>query len=307
MSPRDPSRANHAVGPLSYAEVVLLADLVDDLERLRIATANRRAALVSEEWGKGIPEGQVAFVAELIAGLEALERAATRRLERAVAASPLGPFVAETRGLGAKSLGRLIGAIGDPAWNDKHSRPRKMRELYAYCGLHVAPAQAHATSSAIRLRPGRGRPSKDLPTAIVLAAAAPAHERTDGHRDRGGGGAYARTDDQIPIGVAPARRRGEKANWSAAARTRLWLIADSMVKVPGSAYRAVYDEGRRRYRDAVHRVPCRRCGPSGDPAPVGSPLNPGHQHARALRLVMKALLRDLWRAARAAHEEDHDE
>lgn len=43
-------------------------------------------------------------------------------------------------------------------------------------------------------------------------------------------------------------------------------------------------------------------GPAGKPAPTGSPLSTGHQHARALRLVAKTVLRDLWREARRIHE-----
>lgn len=52
---------------------------------------------------------------------------------------------------------------------------------------------------------------------------------------------------------------------------------------------------------AVHRVPCHRCGPAGRPALIGSPLSDGHKDARALRLVAKAVLRDLWMAARTLH------
>jgi hypothetical protein len=99
------------------------------------------------------------------------------------------------------------------------------------------------------------------------------------------------------------RRRGEKANWNATAKSRVWLIATSCIKQAASPYRAVYDEGRVRYDGAVHDRECRRCGPSGHPAPAGSPLSLGHQHQRAIRLVSKAILRDLWDEARAIHEE----
>ena len=119
----------------------------------------------------------------------------------------------------------------------------------------------------------------------------------------------------VRCGVAPVRRRGELVDWNPGARMRLFLIAESCVKQVGtgdaierpmtsgfarrrSPYRDVYDAGRARYADAVHEHPCARCGPKGYPAPVGSPLSDGHKHARALRLVAKAVLLDLWRVSR---------
>lgn len=103
-------------------------------------------------------------------------------------------------------------------------------------------------------------------------------------------------------GVAPRRQRGVLGNWSSDARTRAYLIAVSCVRHRGGPYRAVYDAGREKYADAMHATSCVRCGPSGRPALPGSPLSLGHQHARALRLVMKAVLRDLWVEAKALHE-----
>lgn len=98
-------------------------------------------------------------------------------------------------------------------------------------------------------------------------------------------------------GVAPYRTRGVKANWSTDARTRTYLVAESCIKQRRSPYRAVYDDGRTKYDDATHQVECKRCGPKGKPAQPGSPLSAGHQHGRAMRLVMKALLKDMWRHA----------
>jgi hypothetical protein len=78
------------------------------------------------------------------------------------------------------------------------------------------------------------------------------------------------------------------------AKKRVWLLATQFVKTANSPYRLVYEEARVRYKDRVHTEPCKRCGPSGKPALVGSPWNPGHQHAAALRYVGKALLKDMW-------------
>lgn len=102
-------------------------------------------------------------------------------------------------------------------------------------------------------------------------------------------------------GVAQRRRKGEKSNWSAKAKSRAFLMAQSCVKAVGGEYRALYDAAREHYQDAVHPHDCVRCGPAGKPAPAGSPLSAGHQHARALRIVAKEILKDIWLEARAAH------
>lgn len=81
-------------------------------------------------------------------------------------------------------------------------------------------------------------------------------------------------------GVAARRRKGQRANWNANAKMRAFLIAESCMKSPGGEYRAVYDHGRAKYAE----------------------LPAGHAHNRALRLVAKAVLRDLWIEAKAWHE-----
>lgn len=106
----------------------------------------------------------------------------------------------------------------------------------------------------------------------------------------------------LDSGLAPARRRGQLANWSEDARKRAWLISTSIIKA-GGPYREVYDDARVLYENAVHKVACVRCGPSGKPAQPGSPLSPGHQHARAMRMVSKRVLQELWREAKRLHEE----
>jgi hypothetical protein len=102
----------------------------------------------------------------------------------------------------------------------------------------------------------------------------------------------------------PARsrlRKGHKVEWNPEVKTRVYLCSKSVEKQPAGScqLRLVYDDGRAKYADAIHTEPCARCGPKGDPAPAGSPLSLGHQQARALRLVGKALLLSLWDAARA--------
>lgn len=213
----------------------------------------------------------------MVEALGKLEHQATLNLQRAVRKHPLGPWMKATVGVGEKQGARLLAAIGDPYWNTLYDRPRTVSELWAYCGLHVHPA-AQLRVEAQRLRGGGGKQGD------------PGQAEADTHA--------------VTAGVAPTRARGQRANWSTVAKTRAYLIAESCIKQVHSPYRAVYDDGRSKYADAVHPEPCRRCGPAGKPAEKGSPLSAGHQHARAMRLAMKEILKDLWRESKRIHEHD---
>lgn len=96
------------------------------------------------------------------------------------------------------------------------------------------------------------------------------------------------------------RKRGERANWSAAAKMRAWNVAGSMLK---AGNREVYDKRKARTEGALHEGECVRCGPKGKPAQPGSPWSNAHRHADALRVVSKEILKDLWREARRIHQE----
>ncbi|HHX46149.1 MAG TPA: hypothetical protein GX718_02075 [Brevibacterium sp.] len=227
----------------------MLAEVLDELETVRIANENRVRQLTrteadsdGEERGFGLTLDNP-MVQKLVTSVEALAQAeheATLNLQRAMRAHPLGPWVKSQAGVGEKQAARLLATIGDPFWNDLHDRPRTVSELWAFAGYAVH----------------------------------------DGH--------------------AQARRRGERSNWSADAKMRTYLIAVSCVKQSAekSKYRRVYDEGRAKYADAAHPHDCKRCGPAGKPALAGSPLSAGHQHNRAIRLISKELLKDLWIASR---------
>lgn len=106
-------------------------------------------------------------------------------------------------------------------------------------------------------------------------------------------------------GPGQRKRKGERVTWSPEARMRIHVIIDPIIKNRRSPYRAVYDAGRDRYADHLHTETCVRCGPAGKPAPVGSPWPLAHQHAAALRLVKREVLRDLWAAAKQWHDGDN--
>lgn len=266
--------------------LALLADVLDDLERTRIANENRLRQLTRDEadsdgeergFGLTLDQPQVAALADVVTALGKLEHQSTLNLQRAVRKHPLGPWVKATVGVGEKQGARLLAAIGDPYWNTLHDRPRLVSELWAYCGLHVLPAAQRPTDT---------------------------HGANGGGGKQGDPGQHDGGTQDPSAGVAPTRARGQRANWSTVAKTRAYLIAESCIKQARSPYRAVYDDGRKKYADAIHAAPCRRCGPSGKPADTGTPLSAGHQHARAMRLVMKTLLRDLWAESKRLHDDE---
>lgn len=270
-------RGSHDAPAVADALLLIAADVLDDLEDVRKRTDNRLRSLTTEPvegerggwFGKGIPADapEVQRVQAIADAIGRLEHQAELDLQRVVRKHPLGPWIKQTIGLGEKQAGRLLAAIGDPTTR------RTVSQLWAYCGYHVLHP-GHSTSDAQSSGAGVD-PSSDT-----------------GQRENG--------DQSVFAGVAPTRQRGQKANWSTTAKSRAWLCATSCIKQAESPYRKVYDDAREKYAYAVHARECKRCGPSGKPAQPGSPLSAGHQHARALRIVAKAILRDIWIEARRA-------
>jgi len=227
---------------MNHSLLTIYADLLDDLERSRIATENRIRSLREVKGLAGSPEEE--RLDSIAMGLAEAERKATNELRKAVKAHPLGEWIGAQIGVGEKQTGRLLGVLGDPSLRvdleTGEATERTVSQLWSYCGYGDAKAQV--------------------------------------------------------------RRRGEKANWNATLKMRAFLIAESCIKQSASPYRKVYDDARAKYADAVHAEGCKQCGPSGKPAQPGSDLRDGHKHARALRLVAKSFLRDLWEESRRLHQ-----
>lgn len=289
--------------------LALAADVLDDLESVRTANENRLRQLTrdvadkdGEERGFGLTEDHpdVARLAALVGALKQAEDQAAKNLTKRLKDHPLAPWLKAQRGVGDKQAARLLAAIGDPYWNTLHDRPRTVSELWAYCGYHVLPAGQR----------------EDGTQSCVASGSNTSHpDHTAGDTQR------------LAVGVAPKRARGAKANWSATAKMRVYLVAESCMKqlrkpcekdpdlgyaihtddCQCSPFRLVYDETRAKYADATHRVECVRCGPKGKPAQPGTPLSDAHKMARALRAVSKQLLKELWREARRLHTGETDD
>lgn len=291
--------------------LALAADVVDDLERIRVANENRLRQLTrttedkdGEERGFGLTldNDDVMRLAALVAGMNCksevlkelgwerprkergkaccIEHSAVANLESKMKAHPLGPWVKGVRGAGEKQVARMLATIGDP-----YIRPDLIRK--------------HEDGTVELVSAARPRLVSELWSYC----------------------GYGDSAEQV-------RCKGEKANWSDDARKRVHLVAakckmqlskpcysvkgdDGLVShtvhIDGecvcSRYRILYDQKKAHYASSVHSRECNRCtGKGKPPAPIGSLRKAAHVDAMALRSVKKEILRDLWHEAKRIHE-----
>jgi hypothetical protein len=140
----------------TYALLNVLTGQIDDLEKTRIALGNRERILVTpaDELDKdgiargfGIPGDDMAILGPIravVVGLQELEAISVKEVERYMRNSPWRSWLDSpaSRGVGAKQLARLLGAIGDPYWHTGENRPRTVSQLWSYSGLAVRDGQA---------------------------------------------------------------------------------------------------------------------------------------------------------------------
>jgi hypothetical protein len=261
-------------GPiLADPTLAIAADIVDDLERVRIANENRlRQLTATGEHGHGMPSDHpdIVRLSLLTGAICDLEKQTVKNLEKVMHRHPLWKWGEPITGLGAKQFARLLQSIRDPYWNDLHDRPRTVSELWAYCGYHVLHPTGHPALGA-----------QDPVTGGV------APKRTRGVKSNWNETARMRCH---LIAESLMKEPG-----------RTWPMPEGSPPA-NRHYRRVYEATRDKYAEAVHQTTCVRCGPSGHPALPGSPLSPGHQHANGLRIIAKELLKDLWHEARYIHE-----
>lgn len=279
------------------------ADVLDDIERLRIAQANRLQILTRTEVdadgevrGFGLDESHpdVARLAGMVEALKAIEHDAIKALQKTLRKHPLHEWVSTTKGIGEKQGARLLAAIGgDPYWNAREGKPRTVSALWAYCGLHVIEKtvdQSIATHHALDVTGGHH--ASDTQSSNAHGAGA-----------QGGDPNYSLNDNPVTtVGVAPRRTRGQRANWSTIAKTRTHLVAESCIKQLKAPCHAAPFEGRWL---AIHYDEC-VCSPfrltydkrRGHTSVTHPEWTDGHRHNDALRVTSKDILRRLWREGR---------
>ena len=255
---------------MSSGPLALMAELLDDLERTRIANENRYRQLTRTEVDKdgevrgfGLPEDYPAAVAvkSMIDALTTMEVTATKNLNTELKNSPLHPWLKAQRGVGDKQGARLLAAIGDPYWNTLHGRPRTVSELWAFAGLHVN----NETGTAVRRQKGQqSNWSSNAKMRSFLVSESIVKQLT----------AACKTDDGV-------------------------VHVDGCTCAP---LRKIYDARKAHTFGHTHAIDCNRCGPAGNPAKAGSFWSDAHRHADATRIVSKELLKQLWIESKRLHE-----
>lgn len=259
---------------LPYLFLQLCAQTLDGVEHERKAAENRLRSFVEEpkneyDTAKGFGDTEQAeMLRAVVDQLRAIEAQTIDDLETAAGAIVWVPEFVESRaGIGYKGIGRILGAVGDPAWNSLAERVRRgPEELYAYCGLHTIPAGDHnltdthpAAVSGGNVRPRRQRgvkcnwsPRAKTATYVVAESA---------YRQ----GFYR------PLYVAKREAAADKVH-VAECRNR--------VRPPGRS---------------------NGCGTTAHPewGEPGSPWRAGHQHQHAISMVGKKILKEMFIEARA--------
>lgn len=239
-----------------YDELRANAESLNDIERTRIGAENRLRSFeqgMADQSDRGLDTLRVT-----VDGLVAVEKRTINALEDLLQATPFWDWTNDTRGLGTKTVSRLIGAIGDPYMRPQivdvdtgeileDSRPRRgPAELWAYCGYHVIDGQ--------RPRRKRGVQANWNSEAKMRA--------------------FLCAEGCVKSGGSKYREVYEDAREVAATKVHGHQCQNSK------------------------RPPAKSngCGTQANPewgAP-GSPWRPGHQDAYAKGIVAKEILKDLW-------------
>lgn len=247
--------------------LAIVADILDDLERVRIANENRYRQLTRHEsdsddevrgFGLSPDNPAVQSVAKLVQATKLLELEAENNLKRMMRKHALGPWVKGLTGVGEKQAARLLAVVGDPTWHSRDDRPRTVSELRSYCGWGDARAQ-------VRRRGEKANWSDTAKKRTWVIAES--------------------CMKQIKDPCKSTRPEGQ-----------VWAEHGEDCKC--SPFRVVYDNARQKYEGSLHDIECRRCGPKGKPALAGSPRSDGHIHAMCLRAVCKAILKSMWQEGR---------
>jgi hypothetical protein len=273
-----PAPAISSPTPIEQAPVLVdhhlavLANRVNGLENFRKASANQLGALTQgtepdEDGvtrGYGLPAEHPAVIQSqaIVDAIKKIEDQTVRELEKKLRKTPLGPWILAQKGLGAKTIARLLAATGDPYWNSLHDRPRTVSELWSFCGYR--PGQKKAKGEKVNWSPEAKMRAHLLMDPIKKMLSRPCHSV-----------------------------KGDKGEYLYAVHVEGECVC--------SPYRVMYDQARDKYRDTLHPADCVRCGPAGKPALAGSVRSAKHQDAMAYRLVKKAILRDLWRESARLH------
>ena len=283
---------------LDDSVLTLASAVLDDLENVRVSNENRLRQLTrsvedkdgqDRGFGLSIHNPDVLALAGIVAAMNCksevlndlgwvrpakqrgkpccMEHSAESNLAALMKRHPLGPWVAQMKGVGDKQAARLLAAVGDPYWNYLHNRPRLVSELWSYCGYGDAEKQVRRKGVKSNWSDDAKKRVHLIAKKCVLQLSKPCYS--------------VKGDDGLV--------------------TRTVHVEGECVC---GGYRLLYDERKAHYAGSVHPRECVRCTGKGAPAaPVGSLRKAAHVDSLALRAVKKKILRDMWREAKRLHDD----
>lgn len=294
-----------ATQSLEYRRLRVLAEMFHDIQETRKAQVSRaqRAEVVSEGYDD---------VIEALLEMEHKLSLLLKRQYRKTVSPSIRKWQQESCGIGEHNVARFLGHSGDPVWAyPKHWEGRGKKNS----GKDHIRSEDHerAVLAGEDLDGDHSTTDIHLPPVAINEASDGGQPPTEDQQGSAVVGRHLVSDPPyrrrvgqwwsfIGIGDAKRQRRsGMSADEAMGCgnptlKSLAIQLAVSCIKQKGH-YRDLYDLRRVRNATATHNDPCRRCGPSGRPAPAGSPLSGKHQDADALRIVAKAITKDLLTAA----------
>jgi hypothetical protein len=179
-----------------------LGSLLDDLEAVRVANGNRIGAL-EREYGEALPHLEV-----VQKQIRAAEHLAELELVRAWRKHPLARWAKEFKGVGEKSIARLVAIVGEPG------ERANVAKLWAYCG-HGDPSRRRRKGMTQEELFRLGNPAAKKQTWLIACALLKAGNREWYDEARG---RYAdRLHEARCVRCGPAGAPAEPGSpWSAA-------------------------------------------------------------------------------------------
>ena len=168
--------------PIDDPMLFTLAQTLQDYETLRIAEEHRLRIFsmpsdvpdedgVCRGFGYAEDSNEVQVVKGLIDPLKDLEHRTVLSLQKRMRVNPIWPYFKDVKGVGEKTLARLMACIGDPylrPLDDGSYTSRTVSQLWAYCGMHTMPNKDGEIIAAKRMKGVQANWNTEAKTRLFL-------------------------------------------------------------------------------------------------------------------------------------------
>lgn len=168
--------------PIDDPMLFTLAQTLQDYETLRIAEEHRLRIFsmpsdvpdedgVCRGFGYAEDSNEVQIVKGLIDPLKELEHRTVLSLQKRMRVNPIWPYFKDVKGVGEKTLARLMACIGDPylrPLDDGSYVPRTVGQLWAYCGMHTMRNKDGEIVAAKRMKGVQANWNTEAKTRLFL-------------------------------------------------------------------------------------------------------------------------------------------